>query len=91
MAYSPASNTTNTATLAHLATVYYKTRALDQLKQMFMFLEGTEPDDIPQRVGKTVQWYRYTLFGANTTASSEGVVGTGLPLTSTTVSATVSE
>jgi N4-gp56 family major capsid protein len=91
MAYTPASNTTNTATLAHLATVYYKTRALDQLKQMFMFLEGTEPDDIPQRVGKTVQWFRYTLFGANTTPAAEGVIGTGLPLTSTTISGTVSE
>lgn len=91
MAYTPASNVTTTPSLTHLATVYYKTRALDQLKKMFMFLEGTEPDDIPQRVGKVVQWYRYSLLAANTTPSTEGTVPAGLPLTTTTVSATVSE
>jgi len=91
MAYTPASNTTLTPSLAHLATVHYETVALDQLTQLFMFLEGTEPDDIPQRVGKTIQWFRYTLLTANTTPSTEGTVPTGLPLTSTTVSATVSE
>ena len=52
MAYQPASNTTSTGTLAHLATVYYNTRALDQLKQMFRFLGVTEPDQIPMRVGE---------------------------------------
>ena len=91
MAYTPASNTTLSPGLTHLQTTYWKTKALDQLTQMFMFLEGTEPDDIPQRSGKTVQWFRYTLMGANTTPASEGVVPTGLPLTTTTVSATVSE
>jgi|ETNvirome_6_1000_1030641.scaffolds.fasta_scaffold10945_2 N4-gp56 family major capsid protein len=91
MGYTPASNTTNTASLAHLATVYYKTRALDQLKQMFMFLEGTEPDEMPLRSGRTVQWFRYTLFAANSTPSAEGTVGAGLPLTSTTISGEVSE
>ena len=91
MAYTPASNTTLTPSLGHLATVFYKTRALDQLKQMFMFLEGTEPDDIPNRVGKTVQWFRYSLLGANTTPAAEGTVGTGLGLTTSTISATVQE
>lgn len=91
MAYTPASNTTLSPNLAHLATVYYKKTALDQLMQMFQFLEGTEPDDIPQRSGKTVQWFRYALLTANSTPSSEGTVGTGLGLTSSTISATVQE
>lgn len=91
MAYAPASNTTLTPSLTHLATVYYNRKALDQLTQMFMFREGTEPDVMPLRSGKTMQWYRYSLFGANTTPASEGTVGTGLTLTTTTVSATVSE
>lgn len=91
MAYTPASNTTTTSSLAHLATVWYNRRALDQLKQQFRFLGGTEPDIIPQRVGKTVQWFRFSLLPANTTPSAEGVVGAGLQLTTTTVSATVSE
>lgn len=38
-----------------------------------------------------MQWYRYGLFAANTTASSEGTVGTGLPLSSSTITATISE
>lgn len=91
MAYSPASNATSTGTLTHLATVWYNRRALDQLKQMFRFLSLTEPDEIPMRVGKTVQWFRYTLFAANTAPAPEGTVGAGLPLTTSTVSATVSE
>jgi N4-gp56 family major capsid protein len=58
---------------------------------MFRFLPMTEPDEIPMRVGKTVQWFRYTLFAANTVPAAEGTVGSGLPLTTSTVSATVSE
>ena len=91
MAYAPASNLTTTGTLTHLATVYYERKALDTLKQKFMFREATEPDVMPLRSGKTIQFYRYTLFGANTTPAAEGAVSAGLALTTTTISATVSE
>jgi len=91
MAYSPATNLTTTGTLQHLATVYYARKALDQLMVMFRFLLGTEPDVLPLRSGKTIQWYRYNLFTANTTPASEGTVGQGIGLSSGTVSATVSE
>ena len=91
MAYTPASNTTGTGTLRHLATVYYKKQALDQLMKKFYFMSAGEPDIIPLRSGKTVQYYRYTLFSANTSAASEGVVGTGLQLDTNTISATVTE
>lgn len=91
MAYSPASNTTLTPTLTHLATVYYDRKGLDQLMKKFMFRSATVPDELPLRSGKTIQWYRYSLYAANTTPAAEGTVGTGLPLTTTTVSATVSE
>ncbi len=56
-----------------------------------MFLEATEPDILPLRVGPTVQFYRYGLFGSNTQATPEGVVGVGIKLSSSTVSATVQE
>lgn len=46
---------------------------------------------IPRRSGKTVQWFRYTLLGANTTAAPEGTVGNSNVLSTTTVSGTVSE
>ena len=46
---------------------------------------------VPRRSGKTVQWFRYTLLGANTTPAPEGTVGNSNTLTTTTVSGTVSE
>ena len=91
MAYQPASNTTSTATLAHLASVYYNREALDTLRTKFLFWQGVSNKEIPQRNGKTVQFFRFGTFGANTTAKTEGQVGTGLSLTTTTVSATVSQ
>lgn len=91
MAYAPAGNTTGSAALAHLATVWYNRRALDQLKKRFRFYGCCEPDMIPRRSGKTVQWFRYTLLGANTSPASDGVVGNSNVLTTTTVSGTVSE
>jgi N4-gp56 family major capsid protein len=91
VSYTPASNLTTSGTIAHLATVYYSRRALDVLRAKFRFLLATEPDLLPKRNGKTIQWYRYTKFGANTVPSAEGTVGTGITATTGTVSATISE
>lgn len=91
MAYAPASNLTTTGTITHLATVYYERKALDRLTKKFMFREATVPDVMPLRSGKTIQFYRYSNYPANTTPAPEGTIGTGLALTSTTISATVSE
>lgn len=91
MAYAPAGMLTTTGSLTHLATVWYNKKALDQLKQKFRFLTVTEPDILPKRSGKTVQWFRYTLLAAKTSAASEGAVGTSNALTSTVVTASVSE
>jgi len=91
MAYSPAGNTTASAGLAHLATVWYNRRGLDQLKKRFRFYNACEPDMVPRRSGKTVQWFRYNLLGANTTPAPEGTVGNSNTLSSTTLSGTVAE
>ena len=91
MAYAPASNTTLTPSITHLATVYYERKGLDRLQKRFVFRSATVPDIMPRRSGKTIQFYRYSNFGANTAPSSEGTVGTGLALATTTISATVSE
>ena len=91
MAYQPASNVTTTATLRHQVATYYNRKALDQLTAMFYFQSAGEPDILPLRNGKSVQYFRYDLLGSNTTPTSEGVVGTGLQLSTNTVSATVSE
>lgn len=91
MPYAPAANTTATASLTHLQTVYYERKGLDTLMKRFVFRSGTVPDMMPLRSGKTIQFYRYTLLGSSTVASSEGSIGVGLPLTTSTISATVSE
>jgi len=91
MAYSPSPNTTVSAPLAHLATVWYNRRALDQLKRRFRFYNACEPDMVPRRSGKTVQWFRYVLLGANTTPAPEGTVTNSNTLSTVTLSGTVSE
>ncbi len=96
MAYTPASITTASPTIAHLATVYYKTRALDNLKKKFIFSEAALMDSIPRQSGKTVQWFRYIPSAVVPTTivakdGFEGSVGTGIAATSTIVSATVSQ
>ena len=91
MAYAPASNTTQTPGLTHLASVYYERKGLDQLTKTWRFRGLCEADIMPMRNGKTVQFYRYGLLAANTTPATEGAVGTGLPLSTSTITATVSE
>lgn len=91
MAYQPAANVTTSAGLTHLASVWYNKKALDQLKVKFRFLSATEPDVLPKRSGKTVQWFRYALLGTKTQPAAEGVVGTSNTISTSTVQATVSE
>lgn len=91
MPYAPAGQTTQSAGLTHLATVFYQRKALDQLRQMFRFAAITEPNDLPLKSGKTVQMYRYDLLAANTNPSAEGVIGSSVAQSTSTVSATVQE
>mgnify|MGYP002619949079 CR=1 FL=1 len=91
MAYAPAGNTTQTGSLTHLATVYYDRRALTSLRTKFMFWKGCDERTLALKNGKTIQMYRYSQLGANTTPATEGDVGSSVTLTSTTVSATVSQ
>lgn len=94
--YTPASNLTTTSTISHLATVYYKKRALSNLKKKFIFSEACTMDALPRQSGKTIQWFRYlpsAVVPTNIVAkdAAEGSVGTGIGMTTTTVSATISQ
>jgi N4-gp56 family major capsid protein len=91
MAYSPAGNTSASAGLAHLANVYYRRKGLDRLQKKFVFRGATMKDMLPKASGRTVQFFRYSNFAANTTATTEGVVGSSLSMTSKVVGATVSQ
>lgn len=91
MAYAPPGSTTQSAGFTHQATVYYDRVALDRLEAMFRFATVCEPKPMPQNSGKTIQFARYTLPGFNTNPASEGVIGTPVPQTTTTISATVEQ
>lgn len=91
MAYQPTPNTTTSGSLTHQITTYYRRKGLDRLLPMFVFFGLCEPDQIPKRNGKTMQWFRYSSFGTNTSAHSEGTVGTSLQPTSATITATLKE
>jgi N4-gp56 family major capsid protein len=92
MAFSPAGNLTSTSSITHLATVHYDRTALSSLRKKFMFWKGVDNRTMPKKNGKTIQFYRYSQLGANTTPVSEGTTGgVSQTLTSATVSATVAQ
>lgn len=78
MAYNPASVTTTTPTLPHLASVYYDLAAVENLKANLPFMEATEMRKLPERKGRYIQLFGYQLLGANTVPGTEGTVGTGI-------------
>jgi len=91
LAYTPAGNLTTSAGLAHLAAVLYRKKGLDRLMKIFRFRTACSKDMLQRQSGRTVQFFRYTNFGANVTPTAEGTVGTSLTMSSRIVQATVSQ
>lgn len=93
MAYTPATNLTTTVGFDHLATVYYERTGLDILrkKTIMSMLADPSVQALPQGNGKTVQMFRMGQFASSTTPKTEGTVGTGLSMSSATISATVAQ
>lgn len=91
MPYSPAGNWTGQGQLSEQATVYYDRRGLDKLKAMLQFVQVFEPRPVPKNVGRTVQWYRFSVGTVDTNPAVDGVVGSPKALQSNTISATVEE
>jgi N4-gp56 family major capsid protein len=90
--YFPAGNTSQSATLAHLASVYYDRVALTPLRKKNMFWKGCDSRTLPKKNGKMIQFYRYSQLGADTTVTTEGGgPGASLELTSGVVQATVAQ
>lgn len=92
MAYNPASVVSSDPNLQHISNViYYEKKAIDNLKANLPYYMMAEKKRLPMNSGKTIQMYEYNLFGANTTPSSEGVVGTGLTLGTVRTQASISQ
>jgi len=65
--------TTQLASQAHLATVYYNRVGLDTLVPKFRFYQACSKFPMPQNNGKTMQMWRDNVPGYNTTPAAEGV------------------
>lgn len=91
MSYAPAGSTTQTAALQHLATVKYDRANLDRLMAKFRLAQVCEDHPLPMNSGKTLQMKRYDLPGQNTAPAAEGVIGSPVPQSSKTVSATIEQ
>jgi N4-gp56 family major capsid protein len=91
MAVSPASVITSTGSIAHGATVFYDRVAMDNVKKARRFYSLCEKRRLPKASGLTSQLFRYIPFAANTTAGTQGTIGTGIAPTTETVSVTVSQ
>src|SRR5690606_37991037 len=91
--YTPAGNLTTTASIKHLAEKYYDRVALTPLRKRFMFWKLVDNRVLPKKNGKTIQFYRYSQLGANTSAVTEGVAheANSLELTSAVVSTSVAQ
>lgn len=64
---------------------------MDNLKKALRFADLCEKRRLPNRSGLVSQLFRYIPFAANTTAGSQGTIGTGIAPTSETVSVTLSQ
>lgn len=91
MGYNPAGVLTTTGSITHAPAAWYRRTGLDRLKQMNRFHALCEPDILPKRNGKVIQFFRYALPGAGTTPHAEGTVGTSLTPSSSTITATMQE
>lgn len=91
MAYAPPGSTTQTPSLAHLASVYYDRTALTQLMARFYFAQCCNDKPMPLNSGKTIQFYRVGLPAFNTAPAAEGYIPDPVPEASTTIRATVEE
>ena len=81
---APASVTTQSSSLTHLATIWYDKVAVDNLKANLPYQAATERRVLPERSGKTIQMFGYQVLGGNTNPGSEGQPGTGISPTTAT-------
>lgn len=91
MPYAPSPNTTGSAGQAHLASVFYRKKALDRLQKKFLFREAMSKEVLPKQVGRTIQFYRHNNLAPSVVPTVEGTIGTSLSLSSNTVGASVSQ
>lgn len=81
-------NVTNSSNLNSAVATYYDKQFLDWLKADLFFDQMAQKKKLPKNSGTVVQFQRYDVFAANTSALTEATVPSGLSMTSTTITAT---
>lgn len=81
-------NVTNSSNLNSAVATYYDKQFLDWLKADLFFDQMAQKKKLPKNAGTVVQFQRYDVFSANTSALTEATVPSGLSMTSTTITAT---
>lgn len=84
-------NLTTTGGLSAKMATYYDKRMLSRLRPKLVFNRYGEAKNLPKNAGKTVQWYRRTDMGANTTALAEGTTPNPITMAATSLSATLAQ
>jgi hypothetical protein len=90
MSYSPASILTSGA-LPNLVAIHYEREAIPNLKANTPFMGMTKQKPLPLKSGQTIQFYTYSLLGANTTQSAEGTVGSPITESGSSIQATIGQ
>ncbi len=81
----------STTTLSNLMPILYDKRFLERAKIMLCYDYGADKKNMPLNSGKTVYFNRFSPLAVQTTPLTECVTPTALDMTSTIVSATISE
>lgn len=87
MALNP--NMTTSAGISPAQQKYYDKKMIKDMKPKLVHYQYGQVRPIPKRGGKTVQFRKWTPFGALTTPLQEGVVPNGQALSMTEITATV--
>lgn len=90
MAYSPASIQTSGA-LPNLVAIHYERQSIPNLKAQTPFMSCTKQKPLPLRSGNQIQFFTYSLLGANTNQAAEGTVGSPISESSTKIVATIGQ
>lgn len=89
MAYSPANSAPSS--LASINVIYNERKAVENLKATTPFLGMTKMKPLPVNSGTQIKFYSYALLGANTTAVTEGTVGSPVTESQTSTTATIGQ
>lgn len=81
-------NITSSSGLNSAVATYYEKQFLDWLKADLMFDQPAQKKKLPKNSGTVIQFQRYDVYAANTTALTEATVPSGLAMTSSVLTAT---